>query len=81
MIALNDTIIVKPDPYVEKSMLILPEEDVRTGVIVAAGQGKKGSKRPMMVKVGDHIMYSGSIDLAHDGHLIMKEMDVIGLVG
>lgn len=58
----------------------MPEEDTRTGVVVAVGPGKKGSKRPLMVSVGDHIMYSGTIDRKYDGLLIMKDKDVIGTV-
>ena len=77
---LHDNIIVKPDPFVQSGLIIMPEEDTRTGIVVAAGPGKKGSNRPLMVKVGDHVMYSGTIDKAHDGMLIMKDKDVIGLV-
>jgi len=77
---LNDNIVVKPDPFVQSGLLILPEEDMRTGVVVAAGPGKKGSNRPLMVKVGDHVMYSGTIDQKFDDLLVMKDKDVIGLV-
>ena len=77
---LHDNIAVKPDPYIQKGILIIPEEDVQTGVVVAVGTGKKDSKRPLMVKVGDHVMYSGTIDREYDGLLIMKDKDVIGLV-
>lgn len=77
---LNDNIVVKPDPFVQSGLIIMPEEDTRTGVVVAVGPGKKGSKRPLMVSVGDHIMYSGTIDKEHDGFLIMKDKDVIGTV-
>lgn len=77
---LNDNIVVKPDPFVQSGLIIMPEEDTRTGVVMAVGPGKKGSKRPLMVSVGDHIMYSGTIDKEHDGMLIMRDKDVIGLV-
>jgi len=77
---LHDNIVVKPDPFVQSGLIIMPEEDMRTGVVVAAGSGKKDSKRPLMVSVGDHVMYSGTIDQTHDGLLIMKDKDVIGLV-
>ena len=80
MILLNDNIAVKPDPFVQYGLIIMPEEDMRTGVVVAVGPGKKGSKRPLMVSVGDHIMYSGTIDQEYDGMLIMKDKDVIGTV-
>ena len=77
---LNDNIAVKPDPFVQSGLLILPEEDTRTGTVVAVGPGKKGSSRPLMVSVGDHIMYSGTIDQKFDGLLVMKDKDVIGTI-
>jgi len=77
---LHDNIIVKPDPFVQSGLLILPETEMRTGVVVAAGPGKKGSTRPLMVKVGDHVMYSGTIDRKYEDLVIMKDKDVIGLV-
>jgi co-chaperonin GroES (HSP10) len=80
MILLNDNIAVKPDPFVQSGLIIMPEEEMRTGVVVAVGPGKKGSNRPLMVSVGDHIMYSGTIDQEYDGLLFMKDKDVIGTV-
>jgi co-chaperonin GroES (HSP10) len=80
MILLNDNIAVRPDPFVQNGLIIMPEEDMRTGVVVAVGPGKKGSNRPLMVSVGDHIMYSGTIDQEFDGLLFMKDKDVIGTV-
>ena len=78
---INDNIVVKPDPFVQSGLIIVPEEEMRTGVVVAVGPGKKGSNRPLMVSVGDHIMYSGTIDQEFDGMLVMRDKDVIGLVG
>jgi co-chaperonin GroES (HSP10) len=77
---INDNIVVRPDPFVQSGLIIMPEEDMRTGVVVAVGPGKKGSNRPLMVSVGDHIMYSGTIDQTFDGLLIMKDKDVLGTV-
>ena len=77
---INDNIAVRPDPFVQSGLIIMPQEDVRTGVVVAVGPGKKGSKRPLMVSVGDHVMYSGTIDQEYDGLLMMKDKDVIGTV-
>tara|TARA_R110000823_G_scaffold219928_1_gene348693 strand:+ start:176 stop:421 length:246 start_codon:yes stop_codon:yes gene_type:complete len=77
---INDNIVVKPDPFVQSGLIIMPEEDMRTGVVMAVGPGKKGSNRPLMVSVGDHIMYSGTIDQEFDGLLVMKDKDVIGTV-
>lgn len=80
MILLNDNIAVKADPFVQSGLVIMPKEDMRTGVVVAVGPGKKGSNRPLMVSVGDHIMYSGTIDQEYDGLLFMRDKDVIGTV-
>ena len=77
---LHDNIAVRPDPFVQSGLIIMPEEDTRTGTVVAVGTGKKDSSRPLMVNVGDHVMYSGTIDRTHEGLLIMKDKDVIGLV-
>jgi len=77
---LHDNIAVRPDPFVQSGLIIMPEEDTRTGVVVATGPGKKDSKRPLMVKVGDHIMYSGTIDRKYEDLILMKDKDVIGLI-
>ncbi len=77
---LNDNIVVKPDPFVQSGLLILPEEDMRTGTVMAVGPGKKGSNRPLLVKVGDHVMYSGTIDQTFGEFLLMRDKDIIGLV-
>jgi co-chaperonin GroES (HSP10) len=77
---LNDNIVIRPDPFVQSGLIIMPEEEMRTGVVVAVGPGKKGSNRPLMVSVGDHVMYSGTIDQTFDGLLVMKDKDVIGTV-
>jgi co-chaperonin GroES (HSP10) len=77
---LHDNIAVRPDPFVQSGLVIMPEEDTRTGVVVAVGSGKKDSKRPLMVKVGDHVMYSGTIDRKYEDLILMKDKDVIGIV-
>jgi len=77
---LNDNIAVRPDPFVQSGLVIMPEEDTRTGVVVAAGPGKSGSNRPLMVKVGDHVMYSGTIDRKYEDLILMRDKDIIGLV-
>lgn len=77
---LNDNIAVRPDPFVQSGLLILPETDTQTGVVVAVGPGKKESNRPLMVKVGDHVMYSGTIDRKYEDLVLMKDKDILGLV-
>ena len=83
MIAMHDTVIVKPDPKIKHAFLIMPEEDANTGVVVSVGPGKRlpdGRRAPMWVKEGDHVRYSGTIDMTHDGLVIMKNGDLIGIV-
>ena len=80
---LSDTIVVKPDPEKKHDFLIMAGEDTKTGVIIAAGPGKKlssGKIEQMFVSVGDHVMYSGTIDQKFGEFLVMKNKDVIGLV-
>jgi co-chaperonin GroES (HSP10) len=80
---LHDGIVVKPDAPVKHSLFVLPDEEVHTGIVVATGPGKRlpsGGIRPIMVSVGDHVQYSGTIDTKFDGHLLMKDGDIIGLI-
>lgn len=83
---LQDGIVVKPDAAVKHSLFVLPDSampDVCTGTVIAVGTGKRlpsGGIRPIMVSVGDHVQYSGTIDTEYDGHLLMKDGDIIGLV-
>ena len=63
--------------------MILPDEEVFTGTVVAVGPGKKlpnGRREPMWVTPGDRVQYSGTVDKQHDGFLLMKRNDLIGLV-
>lgn len=83
---LHDGIVVKPDAAVKHSLFILPDsatDEVLTGTVVATGPGKRlpsGGLRPIMVAVGDHVQYSGTIDTKYGEFLLMKDKDVIGLV-
>ena len=71
--------------------IILPEtakEKPQQGKILAAGPGdrdEKGERVPMDVKVGDIVLfakYSGT-EIKMDGkkYLIMRESDLLGIVG
>ena len=78
---INDSILVRPDPAKPAGLIITPPEDTFSGIVVAVGPGKKlssGKIRKMMVSVGDHVLYSGTVDKHIDGLLLMKDMDVIG---
>ena len=80
---LHDTIVVQPDPFEQKGLIIVPEEETKTGTVLAVGPGKKmpdGKIRKMLVAVGDRVMYSGTIDRTYDGMLLMRDKDVIGLI-
>lgn len=84
---LHDSIIVRPDPAVQLSaILVTPTEDTKTGTVVATGPGKRrpdGKREPMWVSVGDRVMFSGTIDrtVEHEGekYLVMRNGDLIGL--
>ena len=82
---LNDTIIVKPDPAPASasSVIFVAPDEVLTGTVVAVGPGKRlpnGKREVLWVAPGDHVRYSGTVDKQHDGFLLMKNKDLIGLV-
>ena len=84
---MHNNILVRADAPKSHPLLILPDEDTNTGTVVAAGPGKRrpdGSRAPMMVQVGDRIMFSGTIDrkITENGEdfLLMQDNDVIGSV-
>ncbi|MEX1011946.1 MAG: co-chaperone GroES [Balneolaceae bacterium] len=89
---LSDRVLVRPDPAEEKteSGIIIPDtakEKPQRGSVVAAGPGKveNGTKVEMSVKAGDQILYgkySGTeITLDGEEYLIMREADILGIVG
>lgn len=85
---LQDRVLVEPAPAetTTASGIIIPDtakEKPQEGFVVAVGPGKKDE--PTTVKVGDKVLYgkySGS-ELKLDGkeYLIMKEGDLLGIVG
>jgi chaperonin GroES len=90
---LNDRILVKRMAGEEKSAggIIIPysaKEKPAEGQVVAVGPGKlndKGERIAMDVKVGDNVLFSkyGGTDIKLDGeeYLIMREDDILGVVG
>lgn len=90
---LNDRILVKRMAGEEKSAggIIIPDsakEKPAEGQVVAVGPGKlndKGERIAMDVKVGDNVLFSkyGGTDIKLDGeeYLIMREDDILGVVG
>ena len=90
---LHDRVLVKrlEDGNERHGSIIIPDsakEKPQEGKVIAAGTGKvteEGKRLPLAVKEGDRILfgkYSGSeVKLDGQEYLIMKEEDVLGVVG
>jgi len=90
---LHDRVIVKRVDEEEKTKggIIIPDtakEKPIEGKVVAVGQGKileNGKKQALEVKKGDKVLfgkYAGTdIQIEGEDHLIMKEDDIIAIVG
>ncbi len=85
---LHDRVIVKPAPAEEKTSggIIIPDtaqEKPMRGTVIAAGPGK--TDEPMTVKEGDNVLYGKyagqDIEVDGDKLLIMRESDILGIVG
>ena len=93
LLPLHDRVLVKRfDATDEKPAGIIIPDTVRErpqeGTVVAVGTGKvtgEGKILPVAVKAGDRILfgkYSGSaVTLDGEEYLIMKEEDVLGILG
>lgn len=89
---LFDNVLIEPLEAEEKtaSGILLPDsakEKPQMGKIVAVGEGKvgpKGDKHPMVVKVGDTVMYKkwGGNEVKVDGKdmTLVSQEDVLGIV-
>ena len=90
---LHDRVLVKrlAEQDEKHGRLIIPDsakEKPQEGKVIAVGTGKvndDGKNLPLAVKEGDRILfgkYSGSeVKLDGEEYLIMKEEDVLGIVG
>jgi chaperonin GroES len=90
---LGDRVVIKPSPKEEvtKSGLIIPDtakEKPQEGTVLAVGPGKldeEGKRLPMDVKVGDKVLYAKyagtEVKLDGEEHLIVKESDILAIVG
>jgi chaperonin GroES len=90
---LHDRILVKriEEGDVPRGGLIIPDsakEKPQEGEVLAVGKGtvsEDGKKTPLDVKAGDRVLfgkYSGSeVTLDGQEYLIMKEEDVLGILG
>ncbi|HCK99370.1 MAG TPA: co-chaperone GroES [Candidatus Marinimicrobia bacterium] len=89
---LADRVVVKPAEAEEKTSggIILPDtakEKPQEGTVTAVGPGKvsdNGTIVPMEVKIGDKVLYgkySGTeVTIKGDGHLIMRESDILAII-
>ena len=90
---LHDRILVKrmEEEEVRRGGIIIPDtakEKPQEGKVMAVGTGRvtdDGKKIPLDVKAGDRILfgkYSGSeVKIDDEEYLIMKEEDVLGILG
>jgi chaperonin GroES len=90
---LHDRVLVKrlAEQGDKHGSIIIPDtakEKPQEGKVVAVGTGKvteDGKTLPLAVKAGDRILfgkYSGSeVDLGGEAYLVMKEEDVLGILG
>jgi chaperonin GroES len=84
---LSNCVLIRQDIEKLSSLIVLPQTKLFSGIIVAAGEGKKlpkGGVEPMNVKVGDHVLfgeYSGQkVTVGGEELLMMREPDVIGIL-
>ncbi len=89
---LSDRVVVKAQDAEEKtaSGLFIPDsakEKPQRGTVVAVGPGRveNGTKIDMTVKEGDSVLYGkyAGTEITLDGEnlLIMRESDILGIVG
>ena len=90
---LGDRVVIKRSTDVEKTKggIIIPDsakEKPLEGTVIAVGNGKvlkNGKVSPLDVKVGDKILfgkYSGTeIKLDGEEHILLREEDILGVVG
>lgn len=86
-VPLHDRVIIRPAKAAEKTAggIIIPDtarEKPLTGVVVAAGPGKKDE--PVTVKAGDTVIYGryAGTEFRYDNEdlLIMRESDILAIV-
>jgi len=89
---LGDRVVVKPEAADERtaSGLYIPDtakEKPQRGTIVSVGPGRveNGAKIDMTVVEGDNILYGKyagtEITLDDEDYLIMRESDILGIIG
>ena len=91
---LGDRVLVRPldEKELKKGGIIIPDtakEKPQEGKVVAVGTGKlddKGKKIEFNVKVGDKVLiskYGAAAEIKIDGenYLLMREDDILGIIG
>jgi len=90
---LGDRVLIQPleEKEGKKGGIIIPDtakEKPQEGTVVAVGTGKlddSGKKIEFNVKVGDKVLiskYGGTeIKIEGENHLIMREDDILGIIG
>jgi chaperonin GroES len=90
---LGDRVLIQPleEKEVKNGGIIIPDtakEKPQEGTVVAVGTGKlddSGKKIEFNVKIGDKVLISkyGGTEIKIDGenYLIMREDDVLGIIG
>ena len=85
---LADRVLIAPAPAEEKTIggIIIPDtakEKPLKGEVVAVGNGTKDEE--MIVKVGDTVLYGKyagtELDLDGNKYLIMRQSDILAIVG
>ena len=84
---LSNCVLIRQDTEKLSDLIVLPQNKLFSGIIVAIGEGKKSSKghiEPMNVKEGDHVLFgefSGQkVTVDGEEMLMMRENDIIGIL-
>jgi chaperonin GroES len=84
---LSNCVLVRQDIEKLSDLIVLPQNKLFSGVIVAVGEGKrslKGGLEPMNVQAGQHVLFgefSGQkVTIDGEELLIMREPDIIGIL-
>jgi chaperonin GroES len=84
---LSNCVLIRQDIEKLSQLIVLPQNKLFSGIIVAIGEGKKSPKghiEPMNVKEGDHVLFgefSGQkVTVDGEEMLMMRENDIIGIL-
>ena len=84
---LSNCVLIRQDIEKLSQLIVLPQNKLFSGIIVAIGEGKKNLKgftEPMNVKEGQRVLFgefSGQkVTIEGEELLIMREPDLIGIL-